>query len=310
MKKLAIVAAVVALAVGGASYANYALTKEVKTEVDRQLALLAKQTGSTATYETLSASVLSQSVELSGVEIKGFDNESIAQISSITVAGYEVDKIAPRTELSLKGFKFSDAFVAQLPNDANNQLASASYDLHTLMNYDENSGDSDIAFSLNANQIVALNFDLGLAKSKALMEASLAMGKMQQAQGTQALPLEQQLQQQTLLMQAISELEPRSIEIKLNNEGEFKALVEQVLSKQGMTLEQMQQMVEMQLQQAPVSDELAQAIRDFTQGLGSLTVSASLPAGQTMTEINQQIFTLMGQPNELAEFINLKAKGD
>ncbi|WP_405632744.1 hypothetical protein [Pseudoalteromonas sp. Ld20] len=122
--------------------------------------------------------------------------------------------------------------------------------------------------------------------------------------------LEQQLQQQTLLMQAISELEPRSIEIKLNNEGEFKALVEQVLSKQGMTLEQMQQMVEMQLQQAPVSDELAQAIRDFTQGLGLLTVSASLPAGQTMTEINQQIFTLMGQPNELAEFINLKAKGE
>ncbi|KKK40129.1 hypothetical protein LCGC14_3169590, partial [marine sediment metagenome] len=51
-------------------------------------------------------------------------------------------------------------------------------------------------------------------------------------------------------------------------------------------------------------------IKNFTQGLSSLTVSASLPAGQTMTEINQQIFTLMGQPEKLAEFINLKAKGE
>ncbi|WP_149982066.1 hypothetical protein [Pseudoalteromonas rhizosphaerae] len=310
MKKLAIVAVVVAAAIGGVSYANHALTQEVKVEVDRQLALMSQQMGVTASYEDISASVLGQSVEISNMQITGFDQQPVANIASIEVAGYEVDKIAPRTELSIKNFTFSEHFLAQLPPDANNKLAAASYDLHTLMNYDEKSGDSDIDFALNAKNIVGLNFNLGLAKSTALMNASLALSKMQQQLGSQQPTLEQQLQQQTLLMEALAELEPRSIEIALNNEGEFKALVEQTLEKQGMTLEQMQQMVNMQLQQAPVSEALSEAIKNFTQGLNSLTVSASLPEGQTMTEINQQIFTLMGQPEELAEFINLKAKGE
>lgn len=310
MKKLAIIAGVVIVAIGGVSYANHALTEEVKVEVDRQLAMLGQQTGSQVSYEDLSASVFSKSVELSNVTITGFDEKSVANINNILVAGYETDKIAPRTEVAINGFKFSDEFIAKLPADANNQLASASYDLHTLMNYDEDSGESDIALKIDANDIVAFNFDLGLAKSKALMEASLAIGKLQQESSSQKLTLEQQLQQQTIMMEALSKLEPRTIKINLQNQGEFKALVEQVLEKQGMTLEQMQQMVDMQLQQAPVSDELSRAIKDFTKGLDSLTVSASLPEGQTMTEINQQIFTLMGQPNELAEFINLEAKGE
>ncbi len=310
MKKLAIIAGVVIVAIGGVSYANHALTQEVKVEVDRQLAMLSQQTGSTVSYDDLSASVFSKSVELSSVNITGFDNKEIARINSILVAGYDAEKIAPRTEVAVNGFKFSDDFIAQLPADANNQLASARYDLHTLMNYDADSGDSDIALNIDANDIVAFNFDLGLAKSTALMEASLAVSQLQQASGSQQLTLEQQLQQQTLMMQALAELEPRTIKINLNNQGEFKALVEQVLEKQGMTLDQMQQMVDVQLQQAPVSDELAAAIKNFTQGLGSLTVSASLPEGQTMDEINQQIFTLMGKPNELAEFINLEAKGE
>ena len=310
MKKLAIVAVVVAAAIGGVSYANHVLTQEVKVEVDRQLALMNQQMGMTASYEDISASVLSQSVEISNMVIADFDQQAVANIASIEVSGYETDKIAPRTELTIKNFTFTDHFLAQLPADANNNLASASYDLHTLMNYDEKSGDSDIEFDLNAKKIVAFNFNLGLAKSTALMNASLALSKLQQELGAQQPTLEQQLQQQTLMMEALSELEPRSIEIALNDKGEFKALVDQALEKQDMTLEQMQQMVAMQLQQAPVSKELAEAIKNFTQGLSSLTVSASLPEGQTMTEINQQIFTLMGQPEELAKFINLKAKGE
>jgi len=310
MKKLAIVAGVVAITLGGVSYANHLVTQEVKVEVDRQLAMLTEQVGSAISYDELSASVFSQSVELTNLAITSFDGSSVATIDDISVAGYETDKIAPRTEVSINGFKFSDEFVTQLPPDANNQLASARYDLHTLMNYDAESGDSDIKLTIDANDIIAFNFDLGLANSTPLMEASLAASKLQQKSGSQQLTLEQELQQQTIMMEALSGLEPRTIEINLQNQGKFKTLVEQVLEKQGMTLEQMQQMVDMQLQQSPVSDELAQAIKDFTKGLGSLTVSASLPEGQTMTEINQQIFTLMGQPNELAEFINLKAKGE
>jgi hypothetical protein len=39
-------------------------------------------------------------------------------------------------------------------------------------------------------------------------------------------------------------------------------------------------------------------------------VSAKLPEGKTMMEINQQIQMLMGQPEELAKFINLQASGE
>ena len=35
-----------------------------------------------------------------------------------------------------------------------------------------------------------------------------------------------------------------------------------------------------------------------------------LPEGKTMMEINQQIQMLMGQPEELAKFINLQASGE
>ncbi|MFQ3258531.1 MAG: hypothetical protein ACI9W0_002862 [Gammaproteobacteria bacterium] len=38
MKKLVIVAALVAAGVGGVSYANYVATQEVRAEVDKQLA--------------------------------------------------------------------------------------------------------------------------------------------------------------------------------------------------------------------------------------------------------------------------------
>jgi len=77
-----------------------------------------------------------------------------------------------------------------------------------------------------------------------------------------------------------------------------------------MTHEQFQQMVTMQLQQAPVSADLATAITNFANGLSSLSLSASLPEGKTMLEINQQIMSLAGQPEELAKFINLDAKGE
>ena len=73
--------------------------------------------------------------------------------------------------------------------------------------------------------------------------------------------------------------------------------------------EQFQHTVAMQLQQAPVSEELAAAITNFVSGLSELTVSASLPEGKTMMEINQQIMALMGQPEELASYINLQASG-
>jgi hypothetical protein len=167
-----------------------------------------------------------------------------------------------------------------------------------------------VGVKLNAKDIVSFNMDVGLANSKALMDASLTISKAQQMAGSEPLSYEQQLQQQTLIMQAMSKLEPRSVNLALNNQGELKALLESELEKQGMTIEKMQMMVDQQLQKAPVTDEMAEAISSFVKGVNSFTVSATLPEGKTMMEINQQIMMLVGQPDELVKFINLEVKGD
>ncbi|MBE0359990.1 hypothetical protein [Pseudoalteromonas aliena] len=309
MKKLVIAVAIIAAGIGGVSYANYVATQEVRTEVDKQLALVTEQTGATFKYTELSASVISKSVEIINMEVTSPEGDNVAHIQSIELTGYETDKVSPYTSLDVKSFQFNKDFVAKLPADTNTMLASASYDLHSSLDYDENSGDSDIVIKLDAKDIVSFNMDVGLANSKALMDASLAINKTQQEADNESFSYEQQLQEQTLIMQAISKLEPRSMNFVLNDQGDLKALLESELKKQGMTLEQMQMMVEQQLQQAPVTPEIAQAIIGFVKGLNSFSVSAKLPEGKTMIEVNQQIMMLMGQPEELVKFINLEVKG-
>ncbi len=309
MKKLIIVA-VVAAAVGGAYYANYAATQEVKKVVDQQLSVISTQSGVDIKYSDLSASVFTSSMQLSGITVHNdFGDEMIATIENIEVTGYEADAIPPHTSFVMKNFRFSDAFLAQLPDSANNKLASASYNVNSSLDYNKDSGHSDFDLKVIANEVADVRFNLGLANSTALMEASLAANQIQNEVKGGKLTLEQQLQQQSKMMAAMSQLEPRSIKMSIADEGELKAVVDSFLKAQGMTHEQFQQTVAMQLQQAPVSDELATAITNFTDGLSALSVSASLPEGKTMMEINQQIMALMGQPEELAKFINLRASG-
>lgn len=309
MKKL-IIAAVVAAAVGGVAYANYAVTQEVKTVVDQQLSALSAQSGVDITYSDISASVFDSSMELSGIKVQSLDsNEAIATIDTIEVSGYEQDSIPPHTGFVMTNFRFSDDFLAQLPQNANNKLASTSYNVKSSLDYNKDSGDSAFAVNVTANEVADVHFNLGLAKSAPLMEASLAISKMQNSTQNGQLTLEQQLQQQSKMMAAMSQLEPRSISLSVADEGELKAVVESFLQAQGMTHEQFQQVVAMQLQQAPVSTDLETAITNFAQGLSSFSVSANLPEGQSMMQINQQIMALMGQPEELAKFINLQASG-
>ncbi|MDX1728544.1 MAG: hypothetical protein R3203_12330, partial [Pseudoalteromonas tetraodonis] len=177
------------------------------------------------------------------------------------------------------------------------------------LDYDEQSGNSDIIVKLQANDIASIDMDMGLANSKALMDASLEISKAQQAAGSTPFTYEQELQQQTMIMQAMSKLEPRNVSLVVNNQGDLKGLLESELAKQGMTLEQMQTMLNQQLQQAPVTEEIAKALTDFAKGLNSFSVSAKLPEGKTMMEVNQQLMMLAGQPEELVKFINLEVKG-
>ncbi|MCK8120066.1 hypothetical protein [Pseudoalteromonas sp. 2CM32C] len=310
MKKLIIAAAIIAAGVGGVSYANYVATQEVRAEVDKQLAMVSEQTGATFKYAGLSASVISKSVEITSMEVISPEGESVANVQSIEVKGYETDKISPHTSLDVKNLTLSKDFIATLPADTNAILASASYNLHSSLDYNEESGESDMVVKLNAQDVVSFNMDLGLANSKPLMDTSLAMSKEQKQAGDTPLTYEQQLQQQTRMMQAMSKLEPRNASFVINNQGKLKELLESELSKQGMTIEQMQAMLAQQLEQAPVTEEIANALTSFASGLNSLTVSAKLPEGQTMMEVNQQLMMLAGKPEELVKFINLEVKGD
>ena len=310
MKKLIIAAAIIAAGVGGVSYANYVATQEVRAEVDKQLAMVSEQTGATFKYAGLSASVISKSVEITSMEVISPEGESVANVQSIEVKGYETDKISPHTSLDVKNLTLSKGFIATLPADTNAILASASYNLHSSLDYNEESGESDMVVKLNAQDVVSLNMDIGLANSKPLMDTSLAMSKEQKQAGDTPLTYEQQLQQQTRMMQAMSKLEPRNASFVINNQGKLKELLESELSKQGMTIEQMQAMLAQQLEQAPVTEEIANALTSFASGLNSLTVSAKLPEGQTMMEVNQQLMMLAGKPEELVKFINLEVKGE
>jgi len=310
MKKLIIAAAIIAAGVGGVSYANYVATQEVRAEVDKQLAMVSEQTGATFKYAGLSASVISKSVEITSMEVISPEGESVANVQSIEVKGYETDKISPHTSLDVKNLTLSKDFIATLPADTNAILASASYNLHSSLDYNEESGESDMVVKLNAQDVVSFNMDLGLANSKPLMDTSLAMSKEQKQAGDTPLTYEQQLQQQTRIMQAMSKLEPRNASFVINNQGKLKELLESELSKQGMTIEQMQAMLAQQLEQAPVTEEIANALTSFASGLNSLTVSAKLPEGQTMMEVNQQLMMLAGKPEELVKFINLEVKGE
>lgn len=310
MKKLVIAAVIVAVGVGGVSYANYLATQEVRAEVDKQLAMVSEQTGATFSYRSISASVIFNSVTIENMLVTSADDEHIASIQTIDVSGYEANKISPFTSFDIKSFQLSETFLKTLPADTNKMLASASYDLHSSLNYDAQSGNSDVVVNIEAKKIASFNVELGLANSNALMDASLKINKMQQEATNDTLTYEQQLQQQTLLMQAMSQLEPRRIKFALKNQGELKDLLANELQKQGQSVEQMQAMLAQQLQQAPVTDEIAQALNNFAKELNTLTVSASIPTGKTMMQVNQQIMLLAGQPEALVEFINLKVKGE
>jgi len=309
MKKLIIVAAIAAACVGGLSYANHTAAEKVRSELDKQLAIVTEQTGATFAYADLSANVLAKNIEITDLEIINPEGESVANIQSIEISGYEKDEVAPHTAFDIKNLHFNENFIAKLPAESNSMLASASYDIHSSLDYDEESGDSDIALDFNAKDIFHFSMNMGLANSKALMDASVAIAKAQQEAGAGELSYEQQLQQQTLVMAAMSKLEARTINLALKNEGELKSLIKSELAKQGMNVEQMQMMVDQQLQALPVTDDVVQSVNAFTKGLNSFNISAGLPEGKPMMEVSQQIMMLMSQPEELAKFISLEVSG-
>ncbi|MBQ4831982.1 hypothetical protein J8L70_01885 [Pseudoalteromonas sp. MMG010] len=307
MKKLMIVTALVAAGIGGFSYANHVASEKVKTEVDKQLALLTQETGAIFEYGSLSANMFSNSMSIVDMVVTSPEGQPFAMIDSIKVKGYETDKISEHTSFDIENFTFTQETQSALLRDVNPKLLSASYDLHSAVYFDDSSGESDIVLKLNTSEIADMGIDIELANTKELMDLSLEINKLQNSETP--LTVEQELQQQTKLMQALSKIQPRSAKFALINQGDLKEIINTELESQGMTLEQMQQMAQQQLQQLPIPEDLVQQLNDFIMGLNELTVSASLPEGKTTMELSQELTMLLGQPEELVKFINLKVSG-
>lgn len=307
MKKIAIAVAIVAaVGVGGVTYANSVATKKARIVLDNQLVVMGADSDATFTYADVSASVISKSLTISDMNVISDEGEKIVNIASVVVKGYDPDKIAPRSSIDIQGLKLSKELVAQMPEEMNSMLALASYDFHSALDYDEKSGHSDVVFNVVAQDLVSFDLAMGLANSTPLVNASYAA---QQQASEKALSEEELMQQQLVIMQAMEQLEPRSINMTLNNQGKLKALVESELSKNGMNVEQMQMMVEQELQQAPVNPDIAKEIIRFVKGLNSLSISAKLPEGKTMEQITEEFMMLMGEPEKIVKLINLEVKG-
>ena len=307
MKKIAIAVAIVAaVGVGGVTYANSVATKKARIAIDNQLVVMGADRDVTFAYADVSASVISKSLTITSMDVISPEGDKVLNIASVVVKGYDPDKISPRSSIDIKGFQASKQLLAEMPDEVNSMLALASYDLHSSLDYDEKSGHSDVVFNVVAKDILSFNLEMGLANSTPMIDASFAA---QQQSSTKGLSEEELMQQQLLIMAAMEQLEPRSINVALNNEGQLKALLESELVQHEMSVAEMQMMVEQQLQQAPISSDITQAINSFVKGLNSLSISAKLPEGKSMEQISQEFMMLMGEPDKLVKLINLEVKG-
>ena len=221
MKKIAIAVAIVAaVGIGGVTYANSVATKKARIVLDNQLVVMGADSDATFTYADVSASVISKSLTISDMNVISDEGEKIVNIASVVVKGYDPDKIAPRSSIDIQGLKLSKELVAQMPEEMNSMLALASYDFHSALDYDEKSGHSDVVFNVVAQDLVSFDLAMGLANSTPLVNDSYAA---QQQASEKALSEEELMQQQLVIMQAMEQLEPRSINMTLNNQGNNQA---------------------------------------------------------------------------------------
>ena len=304
MKKLLIVGAVGAIAIGGYSYANYYVSKEARKGIDQQLMQIQTQTGLDIRYDEISANVLDNALALADISVNDHLGEQIAQIERVEMTGYEPNKISEYSRVEIKDLTFSGAAVQGM-----DELKGENINVLSEFTYDEKSGDADIFTKLNAGKLADVEFSFAMTNSQALMAVSQQFNEMQQQSQQEQGNLQQQLALQSQIMSAVTELVPKKVSFKLANNGKLKALLERLVGEQGMTYEQFQQNAQQQLSMSPAPVVLREAALNFIEGTEQFEVSMQVPENTSVAEINQQMMTLMGKPEELANYFSLHAVG-
>ncbi len=305
MKKLLLVVALGGIAFGGYSYANYYMGKEARKDVDKQLLQFHAQTGVDVRYGELKTDLFTQSISLGDVTVNDPEGNHIADVASIDMQGFSPVKVSDYSRLAINDLTFKGVAIEGMQ-----ELNGEKIDLVTEFKYSEANGDADAKTVINAGKIADIKFDFAMTNSQQLMALSEQLNEMAQQADSGQPNLQQQLALQSQLMTAMTTIMPKSMSFELKNNGKLKGMIERLVAEQGMTFEQFQMQAQQQLSMSPAPARLRDAALGFIDGTEQFKVSVSLPEGTSVAQINQKMMTMMGDPEELANFFNLEATGN
>ncbi|RZM81207.1 hypothetical protein C3B51_09475 [Pseudoalteromonas rubra] len=289
-----------AAVVGAHLYAN----QQAELVVQQQIAQFAEQSELLIEHQGSSYNLFTNTVKVQSLVIKeATEQQTLLNIGEFSLQGYEADKISEFTEVKLTNVTLSPVLAAELEQQAGT-LAGTSYALTSSLRYNPDNGDSQFKSSVDAAGVAGLKFDFDLGNSTELMTTSM---EMQQQGG--ALTLEQELQMQSKLISAIQTLQPQKLTFAIAGQSKLDALVTELLANKGLTKEQFQQMLAMQLMQVPVSEQVKQGISDFAKGLNGLEVNVSVDEAMDFNTFSQQVQLLAADPEGLEKFLNLQVTG-
>lgn len=289
-----------AAVVGAHIYAN----QQAELVIEQQITQFAEQSDMLIEYQGTSYNLFTNTVKVQSLVVKdATEQQALLNIGEFSLQGYEADKISDFTEVKLTNVTLSPAIAAELEQQST-ALAGTHFALTSSMRYDEHSGDSQFKSAIEAAGVVGLEFNFDIGNSAELMSTSLEM----QQQGAE-MTLEQELQMQSKLLSAIQSLEPQKLTFAIDGQPKLELLVTELLTSKGLTKEQFQQMLTMQLAQVPVSEEAKQGLSGFAAGLNALEVNVSLDEAMDFNAFSQQVQSLAADPEALEKFLNLKITG-
>ncbi|KNC67067.1 hypothetical protein [Pseudoalteromonas ardens] len=296
---LAMAGVLSAAVVGAHFYAN----QQAELVVQEQISQFAEQSELLIEHQGSSYNLFTNTIKVQSLEIKdAAEQQVLLNIGEFSLQGYEADKISEFTEVKLANVTLSPVLAAELEQQAAT-LAGTSYALTSSLRYNPDNGNSQFKSSVEADGVVGVEFNFDLGNSAELMATSLEM------QQSTEMTLEQELQMQSKLISAVQSLQPQTLTFAIAGQPKLDALVTELLTNQGLSKEQFQQMLAMQLAQVPVSEEAKQGLSGFAAGLNALEVNVSVDEAMDFNAFSQQVQSLAADPEALEKFLNLKITG-
>lgn len=296
---LAMAGVLSAAVVGAHFYAN----QQAELVVQEQITQFAEQSELLIEHQGSSYNLFTNTIKVQSLEIKdAAEQQVLLNIGEFSLQGYEADKISEFTEVKLANVTLSPVLAAELEPQAAT-LVGTSYALTSSLRYNPDNGNSQFKSSVEADGVVGVEFNFDLGNSAELMATSLEM------QQSTEMTLEQELQMQSKLISAVQSLQPQTLTFAIAGQPKLDALVTELLTNQGLSKEQFQQMLAMQLAQVPVSEEAKQGLSGFAAGLNALEVNVSVDEAMDFNAFSQQVQSLAADPEALEKFLNLKITG-